>query len=169
MLFRSLLNDNWYNGFLKYGNNFDWCITKIINTDGSRFRDYTLFPYEVDYLNIDYSPGKDIDEYFNYKYGELSYRSLKFEHTITNKKLSHHAINQCNKKYKHTREYDHSYFLNQNEPVTVITKEYPIKYNGTGIPFYPIPFGNSQKLYIDRKSTRLNSSHEWISRMPSSA
>ena len=24
-------------------------------------------------------------------------------------------------------------------------------------------------LYIDRKSTRLNSSHEWISRMPSSA
>ena len=26
-----------------------------------------------------------------------------------------------------------------------------------------------QSMYIDRKSTRLNSSHEWISRMPSSA
>ena len=26
-----------------------------------------------------------------------------------------------------------------------------------------------EKHYIDRKSTRLNSSHEWISRMPSSA
>ena len=28
---------------------------------------------------------------------------------------------------------------------------------------------NSTITYIDRKSTRLNSSHEWISRMPSSA
>ena len=27
----------------------------------------------------------------------------------------------------------------------------------------------SDKAYTDRKSTRLNSSHEWISRMPSSA
>ena len=27
----------------------------------------------------------------------------------------------------------------------------------------------AEKLDIDRKSTRLNSSHEWISRMPSSA
>ena len=28
---------------------------------------------------------------------------------------------------------------------------------------------NRGKLVLDRKSTRLNSSHEWISRMPSSA
>ena len=30
-------------------------------------------------------------------------------------------------------------------------------------------FGDGSKFGIDRKSTRLNSSHEWISRMPSSA
>ena len=59
------LGNNWYSGFLKFGNNFDWCITKIINEDGTRFRDYTLFPMEVDYLNIFYAPGKDIDNYFN--------------------------------------------------------------------------------------------------------
>jgi hypothetical protein len=58
------LKDDWYKGFLKFGNDFDFCITKILNKDGSRFRDYTLFPYEVDYLNISYSPGKDIDSYF---------------------------------------------------------------------------------------------------------
>ena len=57
--------DNWYEGFLNFGNNFDWCITKIINKDGNRFRDYTLFPHVVDYLNIFYSPGKDIDRYFD--------------------------------------------------------------------------------------------------------
>jgi hypothetical protein len=57
-------DDNWYNGFLKFGNNFDWCVNKIINIDGGRFRDYTLFPMKSDCLNIHYSPA-DIDSYFN--------------------------------------------------------------------------------------------------------
>jgi hypothetical protein len=59
------LEKNWYNGFLTYGNDFQFCVTKILDNDGTRFRDYTLFPYEVDYLNIFYSPGNDIDIYFN--------------------------------------------------------------------------------------------------------
>jgi len=59
------LEDNWYEGFLKYGDNFDWCITKVFNNYGQRFRDYTLFPYKVDYLNLNYCPGDDIDIYFN--------------------------------------------------------------------------------------------------------
>lgn len=41
--------DDWYKGFLDYGNDFDICVTKIINKNGSRFRDYTLFPYGVSY------------------------------------------------------------------------------------------------------------------------
>ncbi len=59
------LQNNWYDGFLKYGNDFDWCVTKIVNSNGTRFRDYTLFPYKVDYLDINYSPGGDIDSYFD--------------------------------------------------------------------------------------------------------
>jgi hypothetical protein len=55
---------DWYTGFLKFGNNFNFCITKIKNKDNTRYRDYTLFPYKVDYLNINYSPG-DINSYFN--------------------------------------------------------------------------------------------------------
>ena len=57
--------DEWYKGFLQFGNDFDFCVTKIMNNDGQRFRDYTLFPFEIDYLNIFYSPGKDIDSYFD--------------------------------------------------------------------------------------------------------
>lgn len=76
------LGNNWYEGFLKFGDNYDWCITKIFNKNGTRFRDYTLFPYEVDYLNIFYSPGKDIDRYFD-NYCLLPY---DFENNIkTNK------------------------------------------------------------------------------------
>ena len=56
-------NNDWYEGFLKFGNNFEFCINKIINANGARFRDYSLFPAKVDYLNIDYSPD-DIHPYF---------------------------------------------------------------------------------------------------------
>lgn len=42
-----VLEDNWYTGFLKYGNNFDIIINKIINSDGSRFRDWIL---NIDFL-----------------------------------------------------------------------------------------------------------------------
>lgn len=57
-------NNDWYEGFLKFGNNFQFCINKIINVNGNRFRDYSLFPYKVDYLNIHYSP-VDINPYFS--------------------------------------------------------------------------------------------------------
>jgi len=59
------LNEDWYEGFLKFGNYYDWCVTKIFNIDGTRFRDYVIFPYKVHYLDIDYSPGEDIHPYFN--------------------------------------------------------------------------------------------------------
>lgn len=60
-----ILGENWYEGFLQFGNEFDLCVTKIKTKNGNRFRDYTLFPHHVDYLNIDYSPGCDIDPYFD--------------------------------------------------------------------------------------------------------
>ena len=43
-----ILDDNWYEGFLKFGENYDWCVTRILTKDGIRFRDYTFFP---EYLN----------------------------------------------------------------------------------------------------------------------
>jgi hypothetical protein len=39
------LDEKWYNGFLQYGNNFEYCINKITNTDGTRYRDYLVSPY----------------------------------------------------------------------------------------------------------------------------
>ncbi|MCK9417372.1 hypothetical protein M0Q97_12100 [Candidatus Dojkabacteria bacterium] len=37
------LCENWYSGFLKYGDNFKICMTKIKNMDDTRFRDWTLW------------------------------------------------------------------------------------------------------------------------------
>lgn len=90
-----------------------------------------------------------VDAYFEYSHGMLGYRSLEFTHDVTSKRLHHHAINQCNKDVEHTREYDHSYFLNQREPMTVVTKEYPVAHDGKNIPFYPIMFGSHQQTYTN--------------------
>ena len=38
------LEDNWYQGFLKYGSNFEVCMNKIITLDNQRYRDWTLWP-----------------------------------------------------------------------------------------------------------------------------
>lgn len=43
-----IFDDDWYNGFLKYGNDFDIVVNKIINTNGTRFRDWIL---NFDFLN----------------------------------------------------------------------------------------------------------------------
>ena len=38
-------DDNWYSGFKQFGNDFDVCMTKIINADGARFRDWLIWPH----------------------------------------------------------------------------------------------------------------------------
>jgi hypothetical protein len=45
-----IFDENWYEGFLKFGDDFHVCMTKIINTDGSRFRDWTLSPFEDNFI-----------------------------------------------------------------------------------------------------------------------
>jgi hypothetical protein len=37
-------NEDWYSGFLKFGNDFNICVSKILNKDKTRFRDYTIYP-----------------------------------------------------------------------------------------------------------------------------
>jgi len=39
--------DDWYTGFLNFGDNFDICTSKILNNDGIRYRDYTIYPYGI--------------------------------------------------------------------------------------------------------------------------
>jgi len=40
-----ILDTNWYKGFLTFGNGFDVCMNIFLNKDGSRFRDWTIWPH----------------------------------------------------------------------------------------------------------------------------
>jgi UDP-galactopyranose mutase len=88
-----------------------------------------------------------IDEYFNFIYGALPYRSLQFVNQITKERMKTFIINQNSKNVDFMRQYDHSYFSTNHSGLTVITKEYSIAHNFSNIPFYPIPFGKGLQTY----------------------
>ena len=81
-----------------------------------------------------------IDEFFNYKFGRLEYRSLKFETSVidTDDYQGVAVVNYSDLTVPYTRSIEHKHFLNQKSAVTVVTKEYPQDYNGKNIPYYPI-------------------------------
>ena len=72
-----ILDDNWYNGMLSYGDNFDIIINKIRNADGTRFRDWLL--------NIDFIRGQTFKVHDNLKTPILPcpYTWIKNENDIT--------------------------------------------------------------------------------------
>lgn len=80
------------------------------------------------------------DALFNYRFGKLEYRSLRFEHK--NFKQRHHqqcaVINYTNASIPFTRTIEHKYFEPKNTEHTVVTWEYPEEHNETNEPFYPI-------------------------------
>ena len=89
-----------------------------------------------------------IDEYFDYCYGKLPYRTLEFDVKISNTKLDYPIVNYNQKEKPYTRVYDHSYFSKEHSGPTVITVEYPKALEHEWeVPFYPIPFGKGIDIY----------------------
>ncbi len=94
-----------------------------------------------------------IDEYYNYCYGKLPYRTLEFNTKTSDTKLQYPIINYNQKEKPYTRVYDHSYFSKQHTGPTVITTEYPKALeHDSEVPFYPIPFGDGIKIYSQYKA-----------------
>lgn len=97
-----------------------------------------------------------IDKYFEYCYGKLPYRSLRFEHEVTPHKMDNFIQNENNKNATHTRTYDHSFVSPNHKGLTIITKEFPKKLEDGDIPYYPIPWGESQEIYNQYKKLAKN-------------
>jgi UDP-galactopyranose mutase len=80
-----------------------------------------------------------IDEFFDYRYGRLEYRSLRFENHVRDGDFQGSAIvNYTAAEVSHTRITEHKHFELLDSPRTVITYEYPDKYDETKIPYYPV-------------------------------
>ena len=81
-----------------------------------------------------------IDQYFDYKHGELEYRSLRFEHEILNEAnyQGNAVVNYTEREIPYTRIIEHKHFEYGTQPKTVITREYPADWKRGDEPYYPI-------------------------------
>lgn len=96
-----------------------------------------------------------IDEYFNYEYGKLEYRSLKFQHNVLDKTdyQGNAVINYTDASVPYTRSIEHKHFMSAESKnnKTIITKEYPCSFVDQNIPYYPINNDHNNMIYSQYK------------------
>jgi UDP-galactopyranose mutase len=99
---------------------------------------------DVDYGHLIYTG--PIDEYFDYRFGKLPYRSLKFDHqTLEQEQFQETGtVNYPSEDVPFTRISEYKHLTGQTSPVTTVTYEYP---SAEGDPYYPIPRPENQALF----------------------
>ena len=106
--------------------------------------DYRDVKDEVEYGHLIFTG--PIDEYFDFRFGKLPYRSLKFDHqTLEQEQFQPVAVvNYPAEDVPFTRISEYKHLTGQDAPVTTITYEYP---SAEGDPYYPIPRPENQLLF----------------------
>lgn len=81
-----------------------------------------------------------IDQYYDYQFGKLQYRSLRFDQqTLDMENYQGSAlVNYTEREIPFTRIIEHKHFEFGTQPKTVITHEFPAEWNESNEPFYPI-------------------------------
>ena len=94
-----------------------------------------------------------IDEYYDYCYGKLEYRSLRFEtETLDIENYQGNAVvNYTEYEIPYTRIIEHKHFEYGNGPKTVITREYPAEWKPGDEPYYPMNDDRNNALYAKYK------------------
>lgn len=92
-----------------------------------------------------------IDEYFDFRFGELEYRTLRFEHEELEGDFQGNAvINYTHPETPFTRILEHKHFQPQTAGKiknTIITREYSDEYKRGKTPYYPINDDKNTKMY----------------------
>jgi UDP-galactopyranose mutase len=91
-----------------------------------------------------------IDRFFNYKYGELEYKTTKFNHRHfdVNNFQGTAVMNFTEEDIQHTRIIEHKHFENSQSDSTWVSWEYPTEYVvGKTEPYYPVNDSDNNKKY----------------------
>jgi UDP-galactopyranose mutase len=90
-----------------------------------------------------------VDEYFDYQFGQLPYRSLEFRHeTIDRAQFQAAAVvNYPAPDVPYTRITEYKHLTGQTASRTSISYEFPCDGGGGADPYYPIPRAENQMLY----------------------
>ena len=90
-----------------------------------------------------------IDAYFDYTFGPLNYRSVRFENEIL--PIENYqgvaVVNYNEREIPFTRIIEHKHFAFGKQPTTVISREYPSEWRLGVEPYYPINDAINSELY----------------------
>lgn len=112
-------------------------ISILLNTDYREIAD------EIPYRSMIYSG--PIDEFFDFRFGKLPYRSLKFRHeTHDRERFQPAAVVNFPNDHAYTRITEFKYLTGQEHAKTSIVYEFP---QAEGDPYYPIPQAANAALY----------------------
>ena len=110
--------------------------------------DFREVQQEIPYRRLIYTG--PIDEYFDYCYGKLPYRSLQFKHETLHKEVFQpEAVVNYPNEHPYTRVTEFKYLTGQEHRKTSIVYEYP---QAAGDPYYPIPRAENEAQYKKYKS-----------------
>jgi UDP-galactopyranose mutase len=95
------------------------------------------------------------DEFYDFYFGKLPYRSLRFEHNKVKKDENFSwekgaVINECNT-LPFNRTMDNGVYLNENLSHTILTRDYPEEHNEKNDPIYPKDFGEGMRIFSEYK------------------
>jgi len=132
---------------------FEKCFEKcdvVLNTDFLQSRDIMKDAKTVIFTGM-------IDAYYDYCYGQLEYRSLRFEDEVldTDNYQGNAVVNYTEKEIPFTRIIEHKHFEFGKQPKTVITKEYPQAWEPGLEPYYPVNTKENELLYQKYKELSL--------------
>ncbi len=124
-------------------------------------------------INTDYFANKDafnamankvvftgkIDEYYDYCFGQLDYRTVRFEHEIHEiaNYQGNAVVNYTEREIPFTRVIEHKHFEYfgaevEKNPKTVISKEYSTEWKTGMEPYYPVNDDKNNALYLRYKA-----------------
>lgn len=150
-------NDNYFNdtyqgipigGYSAMMTNMIDGIEILLETDYLKNREY----WDRKAKHIVYTGS--IDEFYNYEYGILDYRSLRFEHnTYKIPDFQGNAIiNFTDESVPYTRIIEHKHFENISSNLSIVTKEYSQDWSLSLERFYPINNEKNNNLYHKYKA-----------------
>lgn len=91
-----------------------------------------------------------IDEYYDYCFGELEYRSLRFETEVmpdVDNFQGNAVINYTDRETPYTRIIEHKHFEFSEVSGTVVTREYPASWKHGDEPYYPMNNDRNNELF----------------------
>jgi len=95
-----------------------------------------------------------IDEFYNYQFGPLKYRSVRFEteELQTDNFQGNAVVNYTEREIPYTRIIEHKHFEFGTQPTTIISKEYSSEWTVGKEPYYPVNDEENNSLYQKYKT-----------------